>query len=137
MLEAGHRQAQVVIDGAHPVGVALGQVVVHRHQVGALALQGVEIQGEGGHQRLALAGLHLGDLALMKNDAAQELDIEVALAQTPLGHLPHHGEGIRQDVVQVSPSARRWRNWSVLARSSASLRGATSSSRALISSTSG
>jgi len=52
------------------------------------------------YQRLALARLHLGGLALVKNDASQELDVVVALAQTPPGHLPHHGKGIGQDVVQ-------------------------------------
>ena len=66
----------------------------------ALAGQGVQIGGEGGHQRLALAGLHLGDPALVEDHAAQELHVEVAHAHGPHRGLPHHGEGLRQEVVQ-------------------------------------
>ena len=59
-------EAQAVVDGAHPLGVALGQIVVHRHQMGALAFQRVQVQGQGSDQRLSLAGLHLRDLALVE-----------------------------------------------------------------------
>ena len=66
-----------LVDRAHPFGVAAGQVVVDGHDVHALAARrGVGLLGvgrvhrqrvqhdrEGRRQRLALAGLHLGDLA--------------------------------------------------------------------------
>ena len=100
MDDAAHGEPQKAVDLAHPLGVALGQIVVDRDDVDALAGQGVEIGGEGGHQRLALAGLHLGDPALMEDHAAQELHVEVAHAHGPDGGLPHHGEGLRQEVVQ-------------------------------------
>ena len=44
----------------------------------ALAGKGVEIAGQGGDEGFAFAGLHFCDLALMENDAADELDVEVA-----------------------------------------------------------
>ena len=66
----------------------------------ALAFEGVEIDRQGGDQRLAFAGLHLGDLALVEHHAALELDVEVALAQRALGRLAHHGEGFDQQVVE-------------------------------------
>ncbi len=77
-------EAEERVDLAHPLGVALGEVVVHRHDMHALAFEGVEIDRQGGDQRLAFAGLHLGDLALMKHHAALELDVEVTLAERAL-----------------------------------------------------
>ena len=66
----------------------------------ALAVEGVEIDRQGGDQRLAFAGLHLGDLALVQDHAAHELHVEVALAERALGRLAHRGEGLDQQVVQ-------------------------------------
>ena len=66
----------------------------------ALAGQGIEVGRENGHEGLALAGLHLGDAALMQDDAAQQLHRVGALAQHPVGGFAHGGEGLGQDVVQ-------------------------------------
>ena len=66
----------------------------------ALAGEGVEVGGHGGHQGLAFTGLHFGDLALVQDDAADELDVEGTQAQDPGGGLPHRGEGLGQEVVQ-------------------------------------
>ena len=49
------------VERPHPVGVALGEVVVHRGEVGALAFERGEIQRQRGGERLAFAGLHLDD----------------------------------------------------------------------------
>ena len=92
--------AEEAVDLPHPVGVAAGQVVVHRDDVHALAGQRVEVDGQGGDQRLALAGLHLGDLAVVQHHAADQLHVEMPLAERALGGLAHHGEGLRQQVVQ-------------------------------------
>ena len=54
-------QAEEPVDLPHPFGVAAGEVVVDRDDVDALAGERVEIDGQGGDQRLAFAGLHLGD----------------------------------------------------------------------------
>ena len=85
---------------AHPLGVALGQVVVDRDDVDALPGEGVEIGREGGHQGLALAGLHLGDAALVEDHAADELHPVGLHTQHPPGGLPAGGEGLGQQVVQ-------------------------------------
>ena len=66
----------------------------------ALAGDAVQVQSGGGHQRFALAGLHLGDLALVKRDAADHLHVVVALSDGSLGGLAHRGKGFRQEVVQ-------------------------------------
>ena len=81
-------------------GVAGGQVLVDRHHVDAPAVEGVEVGGQRGDQRLALAGLHLGDPAEVQRHAAHELDVEVALAEHPPGRLAHDGKGLDQEVVE-------------------------------------
>ena len=88
------------VDLAHPLAVAAGEVVVDRHHVDALAGERVEVDRQGRHQGLALAGAHLGDGALVKDHAADELHVEVALAQGALGRLADGGEGRHQDIVQ-------------------------------------
>ncbi len=93
-------EPEELVDAAHPLGVALGQVVVDRHDVHALAGERVEIDGERGDQRLALARLHLRDLALVQHHAADQLHVEMALAERALGRLAHGGEGRHQQVVE-------------------------------------
>ena len=93
-------QPQKAVYLAHPFAVAAGQVVVDGDDVDALAGQRVQIGGQGGHQGLAFAGLHLGDAALVQDDAADELHPVGPHAQHAPGGLPGGGEGLGQDVVQ-------------------------------------
>ena len=85
---------------AHPLGVAPGQVVVHRDHVHAAAGEGIEVSGQGGHEGLALACLHLGNLAVVQHHAADQLNIEVAHAEHALAGLAHHGEGLGQQLIE-------------------------------------
>ena len=104
------RDAQQVVDRLHPQRVAAGQVVVDRDEVDALALDGVavgvarrervEARRQRGGERLALAGLHLGDRAVVQHHAADQLDVEVALAERALGGLAREREGLEQEVVE-------------------------------------
>src|SRR5207245_1671636 len=57
------------------VRAASGEVVVDGDEMSAPARQRVQIQRERGDQRLPLAGRHLRDLALVQDNAADELDI--------------------------------------------------------------
>ncbi len=95
-----------MIDGSHPAGVAARQVVVHGDQVDALAGERVEVEGQAGHQRLAFARLHLGDLSLVQHDAAHHLDVEVAEADRAPARLAAQRERLDQQLVQVMPFAR-------------------------------
>ncbi len=97
------RQAQEFVDLPHPFRVALGEVVVDRDDVNAAARQRVEINRKRGNERLAFAGLHLGDFALVQNHAADELNVEVALPQRTLTRLAHSGECRDQNVVEGGP----------------------------------
>ena len=93
-------QPEETVDLAHPLGVALGEVVVDRDDVHALAGERVEIDRERRDQRLAFAGLHLGDPALVQDHAADQLHVEMALAERALGRLAAGREGRNQDVVE-------------------------------------
>ena len=73
--------AQGLVDAAHPFGVAFGEVIVDGDDVDALAREGIQIDRQGSDQRLAFAGLHLGDRALVQDHAADELDVEMALPE--------------------------------------------------------
>ncbi len=97
----GH--AEELVDLAHPFGVAAGQVVVHRNDMHALAGERIQVDGQGGDQGLAFAGLHLGDLAVVQHHAADQLHVEVPLAERALGCLAHHGERLGQQIVQRRP----------------------------------
>ena len=93
-------QAEEFVDAAHPFGVALGEVVVDGDDVDALAGERVQIDGERGDQRLALAGAHLGDAAIVQHHAADELDVEGPHAEHAARGLAHGGEGRHQEIVE-------------------------------------
>ncbi len=101
MQDDADAEAEKAVDLAHPLGVAPGQVVVHRDHVHAASGEGVEIDGQGGDQGFAFAGLHFGDAAVMQHHAAHELNIEMALAEGALGSFAHGGEGGDQQAVQI------------------------------------
>ena len=98
--DQAHRQPQPAVELAHPLAVALGKVVVDGDHMDPLARQGVEVGGQGGHQGLALAGLHLGDVGPVEGDAAHHLHREVLHPQNAPGGLAAGGKGLGQDVVQ-------------------------------------
>ena len=96
-----HRHAEEGVDLAHPLRVATGQVVVDGDDVHALARQRVEVGRQRRHQRLALAGPHLGDLAGVQHHAADQLHIEVAHAERALGRLADDREGLGQQGIEL------------------------------------
>ncbi len=93
------RKAEEAVDRAHPLGVAAGQVVVDRDDVNASAGQAVERGGEGRGHGLAFAGAHLRDPALVQDDAADELDVEVPHPQGSDHGFACRGEDLRQGPV--------------------------------------
>ena len=103
VLDDADLEAEEPVDLAHPLGVAARQVVVHGDDVDALAEQGVEVDGQGGDEGLALAGLHLRDLALVQDDAAHQLHVVVAHPQGAHRGLADGGEGRHEEVFQVLP----------------------------------
>src|ERR1700678_2712058 len=63
------RQPQEPVDAAHPFGVALGQIIVDRDDVDALAFERIQVAGQRGNQRFAFARPHFGDAAPVQKNA--------------------------------------------------------------------
>ena len=76
-VDAVDRQSVKFVEGPHPFRVAPGQIVVDRHDVDALARQRVQEDRKRRDERLALAGRHLGYVALVQYDAAEKLAVVV------------------------------------------------------------
>ena len=93
-------EPQEVVDPPHPLRVVLGEVVVDRDDVHALAAQRVEVRRHRRNEGLALTGLHLRDVAEVQRCSTHDLDIEVPHADHPFGGLTDHGEGLGHDVVE-------------------------------------
>ena len=100
VLDERRAHPELLEDGADPLGVALGEVVVHRHEVDALAFERVQIQRLDRDERLALTGLHLGDVALVEGDAAHQLDVEEANPDRALEGLPDGREGLEEQLLE-------------------------------------
>ena len=94
------REAEPLIELPHPLCVTAGEVVVHGHHVHALAGQRVQVNRKRGGQRLALAGAHFSDLAIIQHHTADHLHIEVTHAKHSRRGLTHNSESFRQQVVQ-------------------------------------
>ena len=129
--------AEEAIDPAHPLGVALGEIVVDGDDMHALAGERVQIDRERGDERLAFAGAHLGDAAFVQHHAADELHVEMALAQRALGRLAHGGEGGHQKFVERLAGGQPVAELAVRFFSSSSLRASSCGSSALIALTFG
>ncbi len=93
-----HRQAEELVDLPHPLRVAAREVVVDRDDVHAAAGKGIEVRGQGRDQRLAFAGAHLRDLAVVQDHAADELHVEVTHVEHAPRRFANHGERLRQQL---------------------------------------
>ena len=60
----------------------------------------VQVEREARDERLALAGLHLGDVALVQDDPAHHLDVEHPLLRLAPARLAHGGVGLEQELVE-------------------------------------
>ena len=61
----------------------------------------IQVCGQRRDQRLALAGTHFGDLAVMQDHAAYQLHVEVAHVEDTLSRLAHNSKGLGQDVIET------------------------------------
>ena len=91
LADAADRDAQQVVQRAHPVRVPAGEVVVDRHDVHRPAARRVGGGRQRAGQGLALAGGHLGDLPGQHDERAEQLRVVGTLTQRPAGGLPPHG----------------------------------------------
>ncbi len=84
-----HRQPKGMEVRKRPVTVTLHQVVVHRHHVHGHPLDRRQIARQRSNDRLALARLHLRDLAARQHHRPDELHIERPGTERRLAHRVH------------------------------------------------
>ena len=85
---------------AHPLRVALCEVIVDGDDVHALSRERVEIGRQGRDQRLAFARLHFGDTALIQSDAADDLHMIVFEFKNAPRRFPDDRKRVKEDIVQ-------------------------------------
>jgi hypothetical protein len=105
VLDHAHGETEGPVELPHPLRVAAGEIIVHRHHVNALAGERVEIHRKGCHQGLSFAGLHLGDLSLVEHHAADELHVEVPHLEDPPARLAADREDLGQKLVEALSAA--------------------------------
>src|SRR6185437_5536198 len=95
-------QTKKFVKPAHPLRIALRQIIVDRNNVYAFAAEPVEITGQGGDERLALAGFHFGDPAAVQFDAADQLHVEMPHIQNAAARFAAYGERFNENIVERS-----------------------------------
>ena len=98
----------------------------------ALAGQRVQIRGQRRDQRLAFAGAHLGDLALVQHHAADQLHVEMTQAERAARGLAHGRERLGQQVVERLAGSELLAELAVLAASRSSDSACSAGSNALM-----
>ncbi len=94
------RKPEKAVDPAHPLGVTPREVVVDGNDMDAAPGQGIEVHRQGRDQRLALAGLHLGDAAVVEHHGAHQLNVEGTQPEGAFARLLHDREGLGQQIVE-------------------------------------
>src|SRR5206468_8483445 len=100
-LDEGDLHPERLEHGPVPLGIAVGEVVVDGDEVRAAAGEPVEVERGARDERLALAGLHLGDVALVEDDPAHQLHVEHPLIRRALAGLADGREGLEEELVEA------------------------------------
>ncbi|MNW87477.1 hypothetical protein D3C86_167210 [compost metagenome] len=95
------RQAEPAVQRAHPLGIALCQVIIDGHHVYAFAGQCIQVGRQRCHQGFTLTRAHFGDFAVVQRHAAYQLHVEVAHLEDTLAGLTANGKCFRQELVDV------------------------------------
>ena len=94
-LNRAHGHPQRPVNRSHPLRVALGQVIVDRNYMNPSSGQVHKVGRQCRHQGLTLAGGHLGNLAVIKDVAADKLHIEMPHLDVPPGRFANHRKDFR------------------------------------------
>ena len=82
----------------HPHGIAPREIVIYRHEMGALFRERVEIQRRNGRERFPLPRSHFRDHPAMQRHAADELHVIVPLLQHAPRRFACHCERLWQNL---------------------------------------
>ncbi len=99
MLNGPDRQSKRLVQGAHPLGITLGEIIVDRDDMDAFTDETVEIHGQRGYQGFPLASFHLGDFPLVQHDATNELHIKMPHIQQASRYLTHDSKSVRNEAL--------------------------------------
>ena len=108
LVDAVDAQSVKLVEGAHPLRVALRQVVVDGDQVHATSAQGVEVDGQRSDQGFTLTRGHFGDTPFVQHDAAKKLHVVVhhvpgdGVAGGGPAVVPHGGVALDADGVKAA-----------------------------------
>jgi hypothetical protein len=100
MLNAAHAHAELVVYGAHPLGVSFGEIVIDCDYVDTVPGESVKIGRQGGDQGFAFAGFHFGDLSLMENDSPSQLLVVMPHLQCKLCGAANCGKRFWEEVIK-------------------------------------
>ena len=100
MDNAADAQPQSLMHDAHPIGIALGEIIIDRHHMHGASRQGVQIAWQSGDKRFAFAGFHFRNGTIMQHHAANHLHIIMALAQCAARRFAHCGKGFFKNIVK-------------------------------------
>ena len=109
LVDAVDAQAVKLVEGTHPLRVALRQVVVDGDQVHATSAQRVEVDGERSDQGFTLTRGHFGDAPFVQHDATKKLHVVVhhvpgdGVAGGGPAVVPHGGVAFDADGVKAAP----------------------------------
>ena len=79
--DAADFKTEESVHATHPLRVTLGEVVVHRDDVDAVASDRIQVSRQRGDESLSFTGAHLSDVAEVHRSTTHDLDVVVALAQ--------------------------------------------------------
>ncbi len=106
LLQDADGEAESLVDGLHPLGVAAGEVVVDGGDVNALAFQGVEKHRQRSGERFAFTGGQFGQAALVHDDAGRELHVEGSHGEDAPSLDAYQAECLGQHLVEGFAAAR-------------------------------
>src|SRR5262249_11228944 len=93
-------QGQETIELAHPLRVALGEIVVDRDHMNTAATERVEVYGQGRDQGFAFAGFHFGNLAAVQDHAADQLHVEMTHVEHAATSFADYGKSLFEDLIE-------------------------------------
>ena len=92
--------SQQIIHRSHPISVALCQIIVDSNDMNAFTAQRIEVRRRYARQRLSFTGLHFGDLSVVQDDSAHQLNVVMAFAEFAPRRFPNQGKRFRQQGIQ-------------------------------------
>ena len=93
-------EAEEVIKFTHPTRITLSEIIVYSHNMNTATCQGIEVDWEGCNESFTFASFHLGDVALVKGDTADKLNVKRTHLKDALTGFTNERESVWQNLVK-------------------------------------